>query len=77
MDKDKPKNWYKVVRAHYAIYTDPVTGKNVSENVVMLFGGVYRTFGYPQDGVRNYLLKVGDEILIEGSPYDGNVLLYR
>ena len=77
MDSNKEKRWYKVVRAQHAIYTDPETGIIVSRNIVMLFGGVYRTFEYPKDGARRYLLKVGDEIQIEGDPHSGDVVLFR
>ncbi|MDO4184563.1 MAG: hypothetical protein Q4D11_04940 [Rhodospirillales bacterium] len=49
----------------------------MSKNVVLLFGGVYRTFEYPQDGARCYLLKEGDEVLIEGSPHEGKIILFR
>ena len=77
MDDAKNKKWYRVLRAQHAIYTDPETGEIKSKNVVLLFGGVYRTFEYPQDGARRYLLKEGDEVLIEGSPHEGKIILFR
>ena len=69
--------WYEVVRAQHAIYTDPETGKIISRNLLMLQGGVYRTFEYPKDGIKRYLLQVGDRVLIEGSAHDGNILMVR
>lgn len=77
MKTQNERKWYKVLRAQTAIYTDPETGKTVSKNVVLLFGGVYRTFEYPQDGARCYLLKEGDEVLIEGSPHERKIILFR
>lgn len=77
MKTQNERKWYKVLRAQHAIYTDPETREIKSKNVVLLFGGVYRTFEYPQDGAQCYLLKEGDEVLIEGSPHEGKIILFR
>lgn len=69
--------WYKVVRAQFVIYTDPETGKNISRNLIMLEGSVYRSFEYPKDGIKLMLVKVGDSLQIEGSPHTGNILMAR
>ncbi len=69
--------WYEIVRAQPAIYTDPETGKIITRNLIMLEGGVYRTFEYPKDGIKRMLLKVGDKVKIEGTPQDGPIVLVR
>ena len=71
---EKEVKRYKVLSAEHAIYTDPETGKIISENVVVLSYGIYRTFRYPECGPRCYLLKEGDTIQIEGNPAEGKVL---
>lgn len=74
---DTNAKWYEVVRAQHAIYTDPETGKIVSRNLLMLQGCIYRTFEYPKDGIKKYLLKAGDHVQIEGNPHDGKILMVR
>ena len=69
--------WYEVVRAQHAIYTDPETGKIISRNLIMLQGCVYRTFEYPKDGIKAYLLKVGDKVQVEGNAHDGKIVMVR
>lgn len=69
--------WYKVVRAQFVNYTDPESGKNISRNLVMLEGSVYRAFEYPKDSIQLMLVKVGDSLKIEGSPHTGNILMVR
>ena len=75
---NKNQKWYKIVKAQHVIYTDPETGQIVSRNLVMIEGGIYRTFEYPKDGIKRYLLKAGDHVLIEGDdPHNAPVVLIR
>ncbi len=69
--------WYKVVRAQFVIYTDPETGRIISRNLIMLEGSIHRIFEYPKDGERLMLLKVGDSVRIEGSPYSGEIVMTK